>query len=86
MPQIIAIILPYYGFEGTILLYTGLALNALACALVFQPVQWHVKKLHSIEEKREQLKQIKCENCEVASQNKQRIFATEHMYNANITG
>lgn len=44
MPQIIAIILPLYGLEGSLLLYVGLALIAAMCSSLYHPVQWHVKK------------------------------------------
>lgn len=35
--------------EGTILIFGGFAFNAVVCALLLQPVSWHVKKRQDIE-------------------------------------
>ncbi|EDX18383.1 uncharacterized protein LOC6726443 [Drosophila simulans] len=43
-PQVSTILLGYYGAQGTILIYAGIAMNAILCALTLQPVLWHVKK------------------------------------------
>nr|XP_003702375.1 PREDICTED: uncharacterized protein LOC100881817 isoform X1 [Megachile rotundata] len=44
MPQIITQLIPAYGVKGTVLIFGAVAFNAVACALLLQPVQWHVKK------------------------------------------
>lgn len=44
MPLIITQLMAFYGMEGTVLIYGGLAFNAAACSLFFQPVSWHEKK------------------------------------------
>ncbi|XP_024940750.1 uncharacterized protein LOC107267613 [Cephus cinctus] len=44
MPQIITLLLPIYSVRGTVLICGGIAFNAVACALLLQPVSWHVKK------------------------------------------
>ncbi|XP_068970748.1 uncharacterized protein [Bombus flavifrons] len=49
MPQIITLLTPIYGMEGTILIFGGLAFNAVVCALLLQPASWHVKKKQDIE-------------------------------------
>ncbi|XP_071864045.1 uncharacterized protein isoform X1 [Bombus fervidus] len=49
MPQIITLLTPIYGMEGTILILGGFAFNAVVCALLLQPVSWHVKKRQDIE-------------------------------------
>lgn len=36
--------MPVYGIAGIVLLFGGFALNAVACALLLQPVSWHAKK------------------------------------------
>lgn len=43
-PQVIAYLIPRYGVQGTVLMFGGLALNAVALSLVYQPVEWHTKK------------------------------------------
>lgn len=91
MPQIIAIVLPYYGVQGSLLLYTGLALNAVVCALIYQPVQWHVKK----PEKQPEIGQppaeptIECDYCAMAKRKNKSIFSSQYLYNADdasVTG
>lgn len=42
--QIITVLMPMYGMSGTVLLYGGFAFNAVACALLLQPVELHAKK------------------------------------------
>lgn len=53
-PHVIAYLIPRYGVEGTVLLFGGLALNAVALSMVYQPVEWHTKQkaeaLDSVEE------------------------------------
>lgn len=41
--------MPKYGVEGTILIYGGVAFNAVACALLLQPVSQHAKQKRSTE-------------------------------------
>lgn len=84
MPQIIAIILPYYGVQGSLLIYTGLALHAVVCALIYQPVQWHVKKLEKLPE-HSQINEavIECDHCSMAKRKNQCIFSSQYLYNAD---
>ncbi|XP_050581959.1 uncharacterized protein LOC126918291 isoform X1 [Bombus affinis] len=49
MPHIITLLMPIYGMEGTILIFGGFIFNAIVCALLLQPVSWHVKKRQNIE-------------------------------------
>lgn len=41
--------MPIYGMEGTILIFGGFIFNSIVCALLLQPVSWHVKKRQDIE-------------------------------------
>lgn len=91
MPQVIAIVLPYYGVQGTLVIYTALALNAVVCALIYQPVQWHVKK----PEKQTEIGQpateptIECDYCAMAKRKNRSIFSSQYLYNADdssVTG
>lgn len=36
--------MPVYGVEGTVLLFGAFAFNAVACALLLQPVSRHLKR------------------------------------------
>ncbi|CAK9826588.1 Monocarboxylate transporter 13 [Anthophora retusa] len=44
MPQIITLLMPVYGVEGTVFIFGGFAFNAVVCALLLQPVSQHLKK------------------------------------------
>lgn len=44
-PHIITALFAIYGETGTVLLLSGFALHAIACALLLQPVEWHSKKI-----------------------------------------
>lgn len=89
-PQIIAIILPWYGVQGSLLLFTGIALNAVVCALIFQPVQWHVKK--SKNEKDVELTSAsrpltpmpqECDYCLMTKRRNRSILSSQYLYNAD---
>lgn len=43
-PYVSTFLLGYYGSLGTILIYAGIAFNAVLCALTLQPVMRHVRK------------------------------------------
>ncbi|EDW65803.1 uncharacterized protein out [Drosophila virilis] len=43
-PYVSTFLLEYYGAQGTILIYSGIAMNAVLCALTLQPVMRHVRK------------------------------------------
>ncbi|KAH8342609.1 hypothetical protein KR067_001398 [Drosophila pandora] len=43
-PHVSTFLLGYYGAQGSILIYAGIAMNAILCALTLQPVLRHVKK------------------------------------------
>lgn len=46
----ITVLMPVFGVTGTVLLFGGFALNAVACALLLQPVLWHAKKISLVDE------------------------------------
>lgn len=91
MPQIIAIILPLYDVQGSLLIYTGLALNAVVCALIFQPVQWHVKHSpkHADDPIHSNVTAIECDFCSTSKRKNQTVFSSQYLYNADnasVTG
>ncbi|XP_043262141.1 uncharacterized protein LOC122402966 [Colletes gigas] len=49
IPQVVTLLMPKYGIEGTILIFGGVAFNAVACALLLQPVSQHAKRKRSAE-------------------------------------
>lgn len=42
-PQVIAVLIPAYGVQNTVLMFGCLALVAVGLAMVYQPVEWHTK-------------------------------------------
>ncbi|KFB42064.1 AGAP000718-PA-like protein [Anopheles sinensis] len=42
-PHIITLLQRHVGTNGTVLLFGGFAMNAVALALLYQPVQWHAR-------------------------------------------
>ncbi|XP_036319133.1 uncharacterized protein LOC118733712 [Rhagoletis pomonella] len=45
LPHVATILTQSLGVKGTVLIFSGLSLHNFACSLIFQPVQWHVKKV-----------------------------------------
>lgn len=95
MPQLIAIILPLYEIEGSLLIFTGIALNAVVCSLLFQPVQWHVKDVKSTGVEENLMKMAsspphhECDYCKMTKRRNPSIFSSQYLYNAdnaNATG
>lgn len=42
MPQLVRILLDWYGFRGAVLLLAGVALNAAVGSVLLQPAKWHM--------------------------------------------
>lgn len=89
-PHIIAIIMPFYGVDGCLLIFTGIAMNAIICASMFQPVQWHVKKptttsTNAVEENL-MPSLPKCDYCQLVKQRGPNILSGEYLYNADNAG
>lgn len=58
MPQLVKIVLELYDFRGSILLLSGVALNAVVGGMLLQPVKWHMKD-EEIDVELEELNTIK---------------------------
>lgn len=91
-PQIIAILLPLFDVQGSLLIFTAIALNAVVCALIFQPVQWHVKesKMENVEETLMKASILhECDYCRMTKRKNPSILSSQYLYNAdnaNATG
>lgn len=82
IPHIVTVLLAIYGVQGTVLLFSAFSLNAIACALVFQPVRWHTK---SVSDSEELLKEndYECFYCQTLKRGNQSIFSSQYIYNAD---
>lgn len=71
MPNIVHLLLEYYGFKGTTLILSALALNGVVGASLFQPVQWHMKRFdeNHFNEKKMLLQPCKHKNVETNENN-----------------
>lgn len=100
-PHIIALLIPFYGVQGTVLLFAGFALNGIALALIYQPVQWHTKPAAAaaIEpatyEPVPSSTALKCKYCQVMDgtcmlpPKSQSVLSSQYLYNCDavyITG
>lgn len=64
------------------MIFGGIALNAVACSLTFQPVTRHVKKnKNEVESANPQDKQ--CEYCLMSSKKNQGVFSSQYLYNSD---
>nr|XP_016937329.1 uncharacterized protein LOC108015411 isoform X2 [Drosophila suzukii] len=43
LPHLVTFMLTIYGVQGTTLLFAAISLHAFVCALIYQPVRYHVK-------------------------------------------
>lgn len=89
MPLIITFLMPIYGSTGTILILAGISMNAICCALLLQPVMWHVNKNPKSDEEKllDKLAEIECDYC-LSLKKKQRkressIFSSQYLYNVD---
>lgn len=89
MPQLIALLLPMFGVQGCLLIFTGIALNAVVCALILQPVQWHVKNRNNndtdVESKSAPLTPIphECDYCRITKRRSRKMICSQYLYNAD---
>lgn len=57
MPQLVKILLENFGFKGSILMLSGIALNAVVGGMLLQPAKWHMKD-EEIDVEMDQLKEM----------------------------
>ncbi|KAH8235795.1 hypothetical protein KR032_007812 [Drosophila birchii] len=50
LPHLVTFMLTIYGVQGTTLLFAAISLHAFVCALIYQPVRYHVKPHHAQKE------------------------------------
>lgn len=82
IPHIVTVLLDSYGVQGTVLLFSGFALNAIACSLIFQPVRWHTKSLSDTEELLKE-SEYECFYCQTLKRANPSIFSSQYIYNAD---
>lgn len=94
-PHFSTFLMYHYGAQGSILVYSAVALNAFLCALTLQPVLRHVKK--PLEEKvletngntipntavatEKDQNDFECKYCQYKRKGKRSIFSSQYLFN-----
>lgn len=89
----------YFGVRGAVLIFSGIALNAVACSLVFQPAMRHSKHLQMIKDNSKsdpeandvlttekllkKVDMIECSFCQSLNKKRPSIFSSQYLYNAD---
>lgn len=85
-PQIVTLLLPQFGVQGTVLIFSALALNAICCSLLLQPVRWHTKKKEkkNVEESLiDQPPEIDCHYCQSLKKKSHSLVSSQYLYNVD---
>ncbi|XP_055526240.1 uncharacterized protein LOC129718974 [Wyeomyia smithii] len=93
-PHIITYLLPRYGVDGTVLIFAGIAMNAIVCSLLLQPVHWHAKALPpaDAEAPKTALPEPLCQFCQSTGhplRKDRSLLSSQYLYNADdahVTG
>ncbi|KAJ6640357.1 Monocarboxylate transporter 14, partial [Pseudolycoriella hygida] len=87
-PILIAYFIPEFGVQGTVMIYGGIALNAIVCSLIFHPVKWHIKN-NNMDTEITTATGKQCEFCLTSIRKNQSVFSSQYLYNSdhhNMTG
>lgn len=82
-PILIAYLIPEYGVQGTVMVFGAIALNAVACSLIFQPVKWHVQKNNNKDLETVNSQDKQCEFCSMATKKNRSVFSSQYLYNSD---
>lgn len=88
-PHIVTYLMPEYGVQGTVLIFSALALNAIACSLLLQPVEWHTqKKTKTLKDDVEEqlintIPDVICQYCQSFKKRKPSIVSSQYLYNSD---
>lgn len=85
MPYIINFLMPIYGSTGAVLILSGLSAHAICCALLLQPVMWHVRRPKKDAEEifLEKLSAVECNYCKSLKKKPSSIFSSQFLFNVD---
>ncbi|XP_039498184.1 uncharacterized protein LOC120455793 [Drosophila santomea] len=63
LPHLVTFLLTIYGVQGTTLLFAAISLHSFVCALIYQPVRYHVKPPEEQLADQEQQAETLCAHC-----------------------
>ncbi|XP_058443024.1 uncharacterized protein LOC131425283 [Malaya genurostris] len=87
-PHIITYLLPKYGVNGTVLIFAGIAMNAIVCSLLLQPVHWHTKQAQPVDDAENSKPEdmALCNSCEATVDPPRKdhsILSSQYLYNSD---
>lgn len=84
-PQIVTVLLPHFGVQGTVLIFSGIAMNAICCSLLLQPVRWHTKKKpkENAQENLIEAPEIECHFCQSMKKKSHSLMSSQYLHNAD---
>ncbi|XP_037812444.1 uncharacterized protein LOC119615093 [Lucilia sericata] len=94
-PYFSTVLMYNYGAQGSILVYSAIALNAFLCALTYQPVLRHVKKPekeklaetngntlpNTANANDKEQAEFECKYCQYQRKGKRSIFSSQYLFN-----
>lgn len=80
-PYITTALLPFFGVQGTVLIFSGIAMHAICCSLLLQPVRWHTKKNN--ENSIDQLPEVECQYCQSLRKKSHSLVSSQYLHNVD---
>lgn len=81
-PILIAFLIPEFGVQGTVMIFGAIALNAVACSLVFRPVKSNLQK-NSGDPEQLKIQDKQCEFCLMTTKKNPSVFSSQYLYNSD---
>ena len=82
-PYVVTAFLPLYGVQGTVLIFSGIAMNAICCGTLLQPVTWHTKPIKNEENLIEKPTEFECLHCQSLKKKSVSIFSSQYLHNVD---
>lgn len=85
-PHVVNYLLPRFGVQRTVLIFSGIAMNSICCALLLQPVRWHVKKKakeNTEENLINQVPEIECHYCQSLKKKPHSLVSSQYLHNVD---
>lgn len=82
-PHIVTVLMPFFGVQGTVLIFSGIAMNAVCCALLLQPVRWHTGRKSKEESLVDQLPDVECPYCHSLKKKSHSLMSSQYLHNAD---
>lgn len=85
-PYVVTVLLPYFGVQGTVLIFSGIALNAACFSLLLQPVRWHTKKKlkdDSEDNLIDRYPEIECPFCQSMKKKSPSVMSSQYLHNVD---